>query len=78
VRVEQLQFIGKEEQHLRFVLHAGKYRWPAVYWNAAERVQRDFSENDLVDVVFEFGKNYYQNRETMQLTVLDLSRVAEE
>jgi single-stranded-DNA-specific exonuclease len=78
VRVEQLQFIGKEEQHLRFVLHAGKYRWPAVYWNAAERVQRDFSENDLVDVVFEFGKNYYQNRETMQLTVLDLSRVTEE
>ncbi|MGM0673353.1 MAG: single-stranded-DNA-specific exonuclease RecJ [Spirochaetota bacterium] len=74
VVVKEVTFMGKEEAHCRLLLDSGNYRWPAVYWNAADRVDVDFSLNDRVDVLFEFGKNFYQNRERVQLRVLDMKR----
>jgi single-stranded-DNA-specific exonuclease len=74
LRVEQLDFMGKEEQHVRLLLAGGAHRWPAVYWNAADAVGNDFNQRDTVDVVFEINKNFYQQRETTQLIVLDLQR----
>lgn len=75
--VQDVRFMGKEDQHLRFLVNAGDYRWPAVYWNAAERYQRDFRQDERVDLLFELQKNFYQNRETPQLHVLDVRRSGE-
>lgn len=70
-----LDLVGKREQsHVKLLLDSGAYKWPAVYWNAANRVGRDFSAGDRVDVVFRLGRNYFQNRESLQLTILDLKR----
>ncbi len=70
-----LDLVGKREQsHVKLLLDSGSYKWPAVYWNAAERAGRDFALGDRVDVVFRLGRNYYQNRESLQLTILDLKR----
>jgi single-stranded-DNA-specific exonuclease len=74
VIVREVSFMGREETHCRLLLDTGRYKWPAVYWNAADRVDVDFSLNDRVDVLFEFGKNFYQNRERVQLKVLDMKR----
>jgi len=76
LRIGQLDLIGREEQHLRLLLDSGNYRWPAVFWNSSDRVGVDFRAGDQVDVLFEFGKNYFQNRETVQLTVIDMKRTA--
>ena len=77
VEVSELSFIGREESHCRLLLDSGNYRWPAVYWNAADRVDVDFSLHDTVDVLFEFGKNFYQNKERVQLRVIDIRRSEE-
>ena len=67
--------MGKSEvQHLRLLLDSGAYKWPAVYWSGAERLSRDFSLGDRVDVVFRMGRNYFQNRENLQLTILDIQK----
>lgn len=73
--VAELDLVGKREQsHVKMLLDAGAYKWPAVYWNAADRAGRDFSRGERVDVVFRLGRNYFQNRESLQLTVLDMKR----
>ena len=64
----------KEVVHLKLLLESGEYKWPAVYWNAASRLGNDFEVGDKVDVAFRLGRNYFNNAETLQLTVLDLSR----
>ncbi len=67
--------IGKGEQkHLKLLLDAGVHKWPAVFWNAAERLGVDFTTGDRVDLVFEVGANHYQGTETLQLVVADLRR----
>ena len=76
VTIESMELIGKSEQkHLRLLFAAGRYKWPAVYWNSAERANRDFSRGDKVDIVFRLGRNYYMNKENLQLTILDLKKI---
>ncbi|TVQ37165.1 MAG: single-stranded-DNA-specific exonuclease RecJ [Spirochaetaceae bacterium] len=77
-RLVRLDFMGREEQHLRMTLAVGSFKWPAVYWNAAARVNVDFGLDDTVDVVFQLEKNYFQNRENTQLSVIDISRATRE
>ena len=73
--IEEMKVIGKKEpNHLRLLIKSGNHRWPAVFWNAADRVNRDFSLRDTVDVAFRLGRNYYQQQEQLQLTVLDIQR----
>jgi single-stranded-DNA-specific exonuclease len=75
VRIESLEIVGrKEAAHVRLLLAADRYKWPAVYWNAAERAGKDFAPGDTVDVVYRLGRNYFQNTESLQLTVVDLKR----
>ena len=73
--IADLTFIGKREQnHVKMLVETGKTKWPAVFWNAAERVGRDFSLNDTVDIAFKLSINNYHNQENLQLNVLDISR----
>ncbi len=75
VRIENMELIGKNEQnHLRLLFAAGNYKWPAVYWNAASRANKDFSIGNTVDIVFRLGRNYYMNKESLQLTILDVKK----
>jgi single-stranded-DNA-specific exonuclease len=74
MRVMDIVFMGKEQNHLRLTLDAGASKWPAVYWGAADQVGVAFAKGDTVDVVVNVGTNYYQGNETPQLTVLDLKR----
>jgi len=77
LKISQLDLVGKGEQlHVKMLLDSGSYRWPAIYWRAGEKVDRDFSLSDRVDVVFRLGRNYFQNTETSQLTILDIKRSA--
>ena len=76
--VEEVGVIGKQQNHLRLLLAGAGYKWPAVYWGAAERLGDDFGPRDRVDVVFEFSKNYFNGRETIQLVIVDLARSSEQ
>ncbi len=72
LKLVSADIIGKSaQQHVRMLLDSGRYKWPGIFWRAAERVGIDFSVGDTVDVVFRLGRNYFQNTESLQLTVLD-------
>jgi single-stranded-DNA-specific exonuclease len=67
--------MGKTEvKHVKLTLDAGTYKWPAVYWQAAEKVKTDFDMNDMVDIVFRVSRNWFNNVETPQLIITDLRR----
>jgi single-stranded-DNA-specific exonuclease len=75
LRVADIALMGKTEQkHVKLTLDCGKHKWPAVYWQAADRVKRDFDVKDQVDLVFQVSRNYFNGAELPQMTVTDLRR----
>jgi single-stranded-DNA-specific exonuclease len=75
LRIRDISFMGKlEVKHVKLTLDAGKYKWPAVYWQAADKVDRDFSLDDSVDLVYRLSRNWFNGTETPQIMVMDLRR----
>ena len=75
MKIHSVDLVGKKEiQHVKLILDYGKYKWPGLLWNGSERVGRDFDQGDSIDVVFRLNRNYYLNKETLQLTILDAKR----
>jgi single-stranded-DNA-specific exonuclease len=68
-------FMGKlEANHVKFTLDAGAHKWPCVYWQAADKAGRDFSDGDRVDALFNITRDYYAGKERHQLVIIDLRR----
>ena len=75
MRIADISLMGKPEaKHVKLNLDTGRHKWPAVYWQAAEKVKRDFDLGDDVDLVFKVTRNWYKGNETPQLVVSDLKR----
>jgi single-stranded-DNA-specific exonuclease len=78
LRVADINFMGKNEaKHVKLTLDTGKHKWPAVYWQAADKVKRDFDLEDRVDLVYTVNRNWFNGIETPQLVVTDLRRSGE-
>ena len=77
LEILSLDLVGKNgAQHLRLTL-GGTYKWPAIYWNALERLEQgDLAVGATVDAAFQLSRNTFQGQEKPQLTVLDLVRSA--
>jgi single-stranded-DNA-specific exonuclease len=73
-----LDLVGKTgAQHVRLTLDGGTHKWPAIYWNALERLEKgEFAAGDTVDAAFQLSRNYFQGQEKPQMTILDLVRSA--
>ena len=75
VPILQVDLVGKgQPAHAKLLLDAGGYRWPALYWNAADKVGTDFNAGDRVNIVFRLTRSRFAQVETLQLTILDLER----
>jgi len=75
MKITDMNLMGKSEaKHVRLTLDSGQYKWPAVYWQAAEKARRDFDLGDNVDLVFKISRNWFKGIETPQLIVSDLKR----
>jgi single-stranded-DNA-specific exonuclease len=74
--VEDLSLIGKSEsKHLKMTLATGKHKWPALYWDAAERViNKEFDKGDYVDAVFTITRDWYKGIATPQMMISDLKK----
>ncbi|MDR3162107.1 MAG: single-stranded-DNA-specific exonuclease RecJ [Spirochaetaceae bacterium] len=73
MRIAEISLMGKPEaKHVRFLLDTGRYKWPAVYWQAAEKVNVEFALEDRADVVFKITRNWFNNAEVPQLVIFDL------
>jgi single-stranded-DNA-specific exonuclease len=74
LRVQEINFMGSEGRHVKLLLDAGKTKWPAKYWNAAEKVKVDFDVGDAVNLLFNLEHNWYRGQDNLEMTVIDLCR----
>ncbi|MDR2489915.1 MAG: single-stranded-DNA-specific exonuclease RecJ [Spirochaetaceae bacterium] len=75
LKIIDLNFMGRQEaKHVKLTLDAGKNKWPAMYWNAAEKVNAEWTLNDTVDAVFKLTRNYFAGKVTPTLIIEDMRR----
>lgn len=75
VPIAAADIVGKREaNHLKLLLDFGQAKWPALWWSAAERLERDFSVRDRIDLVFKVTVNRYAGQEQPQLEIIDARR----
>ncbi|MDR0877638.1 MAG: single-stranded-DNA-specific exonuclease RecJ [Treponema sp.] len=78
IKIQDISLMGPNKEHVKLTLDFGKYKWAAVYWRAAERVvNREFAQNDTVDMVFTLARNWFKGIETPQILVTDLIKSSE-
>lgn len=71
------QIVGKSaKSHLKLTLDFGRYKWPALLWDGAERLERDFSfkAKDRLDMLFKVTLNKWNGEEKPQLELYDVRR----
>ncbi len=75
VSVESCDVVGKKEQvHLKLLLNAGSFRFPAMMWNGVELYKQRFNIGEKVDIIYRMRVNYFMNTETLQLIIQDIYR----
>jgi single-stranded-DNA-specific exonuclease len=76
IKVTEINFVGKQDaKHLKLTLDTGKHKWPAMYWQNADRVHnKEFDVNDRVDIVFHLLREYYRGNITPRMQILDLKK----
>ena len=71
--VANVELVGKAKPgHVKLMLDTGKFRWPALYWNAADKID-GIETGGEVDVVFRLSKSTFQDQDQLQLTVFDVA-----
>lgn len=67
--------MGKtEKQHLKLTFDCGKSKWPAIFWQSADRLNRDFVVGDKIDAVFQVGRNTFNGADTPQMILKDMKK----
>lgn len=77
VPMADAQVIGKTaKNHLKLTLDFGSYKWPALFWDGAECLERDFSfrAKDRLDILFKVTLKRWNGEERPQLELYDLRR----
>ena len=75
LKIISADILGKvEAKHLKLTLSAGAHKWPALYWNSAEKLKNEFDIGDTVDAVFSVGRNCFNGTETAQLVITDIHK----
>lgn len=77
VPIVDAQIVGKAaKNHLKLTLDFGAYKWPALLWDGAERLERDFSfkSRDRLDVLFKLTMNRWNGEDRPQLELFDLRK----
>lgn len=65
--------VGKKEPyHLKLTFDCGKYKFPAMFWSAGDRWNRDIKIGSRVDVLFSVNKNIYNGNITPQMIIKEL------
>jgi single-stranded-DNA-specific exonuclease len=75
VRISDIGLMGKNgAPHVKLTLDIGSYKWPAVYWQAADKIPGEFDLHDSVDLVFGMARNWFSGDGKPQLIITDIRR----
>ncbi len=72
--IDDVQFLGKTQEHIKLTLSVGKTKWPALMWGGAPRVGVDIAKSGKIDAVFHLDKNFWGTNQTLQLQLLDVKQ----
>jgi single-stranded-DNA-specific exonuclease len=73
LKITDIMLMGKAGlKHIKLTLDSGQLKWPAIYWNAADRIKVDFDMGDTVDLVYTVSKNWFNGAITPQFIVKDM------
>lgn len=71
LKIEQMDFIGKDSKHLRFQLKQNNLIRKAISFGTAEEWGSQLKIADTIDAVIEFGVNEWNGSRELQLKVVD-------
>lgn len=64
--------VGKSQtQSLKLIFDCGKYKFPAMFWGQAERLNRDFKAGDNLNILYTVSKNSFRGSVTPQMILID-------
>lgn len=64
--------VGKSQtQSLKMIFDCGKYKFPAMFWGQAERLNRDFKTGDNLNILYTVSKNSFRGSVTPQMILID-------
>ena len=74
VKILQADLIGKpKNNHLKLLVSFGSNRWPALWWDGAERYGTIIKKNAEVDLVYRIDRDHWRGADARRLTVLEAS-----
>ncbi len=75
LRVVQCEAVGRKgASHARLLLASDQHKWPAIWWEAADRLGKELVPDALLDVVYRLSRNEWRGHQRLQLTILDVRR----
>ena len=77
LKVLGASYLGRREpKHLKFILDAGKYKWPAILWNGKDKAGDGIIAGDRVDLLYTFNHNWHGGIERPQIIIIDICKSA--
>jgi single-stranded-DNA-specific exonuclease len=64
--------IGKEKNHLKFLIPADTGTIPVIGWGLAEKGLRIIEDSKYIDIVFNIEDNYFRGERSLQLVLHDM------
>ncbi len=75
LKIQDAAIVGKSErQHLKLVFDCGKFKFPAMFWGEADRLNRDFRTGDSLNVLYGISKNCFNGNVTPQMILMDAEK----
>ena len=72
VPVRSASLVGKERsRHLKLVVSLGNEKWPALWWDGADRYGQDIHIGMEVDLVYTIDKDRWKGATSRRLTILE-------
>ncbi|MCK5251183.1 MAG: hypothetical protein KAJ98_14520, partial [Spirochaetaceae bacterium] len=74
VKIFQAELVGKpKNNHLKLLVSLGSNRWPALWWDGAERYGTVIRKDAEVDLVYRVDRDRWRGAEARRLTILEAS-----
>lgn len=75
MKITAAHIMGKTTpQHLKLTLSCGPHKWTAVYWQAAEKLNTEFTTGDAIDAVFTVSRNTFNKNTIPQMIIQDIKK----
>ena len=75
MKITAASIMGKTQpQHLKLTLDCGSYKWTAIYWQAADKLNTEFKIGDTIDAVFTVSRNTFNGNTIPQMVIQDCKK----